>query len=112
MSDDLLDRLRPIMARLDRRLEQRAASGHHGCVCGEAGFDNAIASAKDRIVEEVRAALDGPQESAGPSDGHTVADARTLGNCGERLGVMRCQLRRGHDGDHEDFSGLIQEKRA
>jgi hypothetical protein len=55
---------------------------------------------------------DGPQESAGPSDGRTVAAARTLGNCGERLGGMRCQLRRGHDGDHEDFSGLIQEKRA
>jgi hypothetical protein len=55
---------------------------------------------------------DGPQESAGPSDGRTVADARMLGNCGEALGDMRCQLRRGHDGDHEDYRAVAQERRA
>jgi hypothetical protein len=32
--------------------------------------------------------------------------------CGEALGDMRCQLRRGHAGDHEDYSGVVQERRA
>jgi hypothetical protein len=107
---------------------------------------------------------DGPQESAGPSDGRTgpqeswvriaggyrsshglpvgtfavvdgsaprgwvrvraevkgqtvwqvvkTSDVVRAETCGEALGDMRCQLRRGHDGDHEDYSAVAQERRA
>jgi hypothetical protein len=98
-------------------------------------LDRHVPSAVREGGTERSGASGGSAEPPGPSDGRTGplrrqrcrcgweaghTDARRDGRlCGEpdptcnaALGDMRCQLRRGHDGDHEDFSGLIQEKRA